>query len=138
MNPEVSLVLKNTIESFRRCHLDCFYWHAIEGDLDKLELLAKEKEDSISLVVIIRLTVSQELREIYISNIFMPASMRRRGLGKDLIAKIYGAAGALNCSLFLVQMTEGFFDRMVRRGATVIVDKDCVQINDRTNLRPNA
>ena len=40
-------------------------------------------------------------------------------------------------SLFLVFMTEGIFNRMVKQGAIVIKDGDCVQITDRANLLPN-
>jgi GNAT superfamily N-acetyltransferase len=36
-------------------------------------------------------------------------SMRRHGIGKGLIAKIYEVAKAHNYSLFLVLMTEIFF-----------------------------
>ena len=85
---------------------------------------------------IIKLTVAEEFKEIHISNIYLPMPLRRQGIGKGLIAKIYDVAKAHNYSLFLVLMTESFFNRMVKRGAVVIDEGDCVQITDRTNLKP--
>ena len=37
--------------------------------------------------------------------------------------------------LWLVDMVEGFYNRMVKRGATVIEENDIVEINDKTDLK---
>lgn len=137
MNHEIANSLKEAITVYLGPHLSQFHWHKIYIADDELELLIKEKEDSISQAVIIRLTVAEDFKEIHISNIFMPMSMRRQGIGKGLIAKIYEAAKPFGFSLFLVQMTESFYNRMVKRDAVVIQEGDCVQITDQTNLAAN-
>lgn len=108
MNPEVAQALKNAIKTHLDPHLNCCYWHEIFIDGDELQLLAKEKEDSVSQAVIIRLTVADKFKEIYISNILMLDSMKRQGIGKSLIANIYGVAKAFKYLLFMVQMTDSF------------------------------
>lgn len=120
MNPEIAKCLSQAIEMHLGSHLSQCYWHKINIAHDQLELLVKEKEDSTSQAVVIRLTVAEVHREIHISNIFMPMFMRRQGIGKELIAKIYQVAKSFGYSLFIVQMTESFFGRMAKRGAVVI------------------
>jgi len=137
MNAKIEASLRETIKTHLGPYLTNCCWHEIFIKGDKLELLVKEKEDSVSHAVIIRLTVAENFREIHISNILMPGFMKRQGIGKELIAKIYGVAKAFNYTLFLVLMTESFFNRMVKRGDVVIEEGDCVQITDQTNLKPN-
>jgi len=138
MKPEIASSLKKTIPTYLGPHLDKCYWQELQFDGDQLELVVQEEEKSTSPVVVIRLTVSDDFKQIYISNIMMPMFLRRQGIGKGLIAKIYEVAKAFKYSLFLVQMTERFFDRMVKRGAVVIQEGDRVQITDQTNLKPDA
>jgi hypothetical protein len=137
MNAKIEASLKETIEMHLGPYLTRCCWYEIFVDGDKLELLVKETEDSLSEAVIIRLAVAENFREIHISNILMLGFMKRQGIGKGLIAKIYEVAKSFNYSLFLVLMTESFFNRMVKRGAAVIEEGGCVQITDQTNLNPH-
>jgi GNAT superfamily N-acetyltransferase len=110
MKQEIAKALKESISSHLEPHFATFYWHEIQFDGDRLEFIAQEEKDKpTTLMGIIKLKVAEEFKEIHISNIFLPMSMRRHGIGKGLIAKIYEVAKAHNYSLFLVLMTEIFF-----------------------------
>jgi hypothetical protein len=134
MNQKIANALEQTVSSYLEPHFAQFHWQEIHFDGDRLEFVVQEKENSTSPMMIIELTVADEFKEIHISTIFLPMSLRRQGLGKGLIAKIYEVARVHKFSLFLVLMTESFFNRMVKRGAVVVREGDCVQITDQTNL----
>ena len=139
MNQEIANALEETISSYLRPHFAKYCWQEVQFDGDRLEFVVQEEKDkSTSIMGIIKLTIADEFKEIHISNIFLPMTMRRQGIGKGLIASIYEVAKLHQYSLFLVLMTETFFNRMVKRGALVVTEGDCVQITDQTNLKPNA
>ena len=138
MSSKVMQALKTTIELNLSSHLKRCCWYEINVDDNRLELLVQETQDSLSQAYIIKLMVLEESKEIHIGNIHMLNFMRQQGIGKGLIAQIYGVAKKFKHSLFLVMMTQSFFDRMVKRGARVIDEGDCVQITDQTNLNPSA
>jgi len=60
--------------------------------------------------------------------------MRHTGVGKGMLKRLREVADAYGYSLFVVQLKQRFFDRLKKRGATVIEDGDCVQITDATDL----
>lgn len=92
----------------------------------------------VSVTSFIRLVVDRVQRIVSITNIFIPREpeYQYHNYGKDLIALIYQQCKALGYKLWLVDMVEGFYNRMVKRGATVIEENDIVEINDGTDLKP--
>ena len=134
MNSEIEAALKTAIIDHLQPHLDACHWYEMLIHDDELELLIQEKKDSNSQAVIIKLAVFDQFNEIHIANIFMPTFMKRQGIGKKLIRRIYEVAQSHGYSLFLVQMVQAFFDRMVNRGARIIEEGECVQITDETSL----
>ena len=91
-------------------------------------------EDEIESQPFIRVIVSREERVVAIPNIYLSPEMRHQGLGKKAISIIYDICKRLNYKLYLVQMVESFYVRMLNRGAEVVVPYDTLEITDNTNL----
>lgn len=90
----------------------------------------------VSVESFIRMVTDRNQRIVSITNIFIPRfpEYQYHNYGKDLIALIYQQCKTLGYKLWLVDMVEGFYNRMVKRGATVIDENDIVEINDETDL----
>ena len=94
-------------------------------------------QNEVSVNSFIKMVFDREQRIVYISNIFIPRNpeYQYHNFGKDLIALIYQQCKAFGYKLWLVNMVEGFYKRMVNRGATVIKENDIVEITDETDLK---
>ena len=126
--------LTYAIDALLNPRLSTFHWYETLARGNEIEVNLKEEEASTSITMVIRVVISEDKKQIYIPNIFLPFSMRRTGIGKRLIAAIYEISEKHSYSLLLVNMTSSFFERMKNRGAMVIRDDDCVQITRQTNL----
>lgn len=95
-------------------------------------------QNEISVTSFIRLIIDRDQCVVSITNIFIPRDpeYQYRNYGKNLIALIYQQCQTLGYKLWLVDMVEGFYNRMVKRGATVIEENNIVEINDETDLKP--
>jgi hypothetical protein len=103
----------------------------------KLELLAVENNNPYGRkpqsIMVLRVLLLHDLNEIQVPNIFMPDCMKRVRLGKRTIKAIHDVGASFGYETFITDMTQSFFDRLLKRGA-VQVDESCVQIIDRTDL----
>lgn len=68
------------------------------------------------------------------TNILLPQDLRRQGIGLKLINDIFLVREKLGYKLHLTEMVESFYNRMVRRGAIVIIPYDEVEITSETKL----
>lgn len=95
-------------------------------------------QNEVSVTSFIRMVIDRDLRIVNITNIFIPRDpeYQYHNYGKNLIALIYEQCKRLGYKLWLVDMVEGFYNRMIKRGATVIEENDIVEINDETDLKP--
>lgn len=64
----------------------------------------------------------------------VPIEFHHNNYGKDLLAIIYQQCKNLGYRLWLIDMVQSFYDRMVKRGAKVIEVNDIVEIDDGTDL----
>lgn len=94
-------------------------------------------QNEVSVNSFIKMVFDREQQIVYISNIFIPRNpeYQYHNFGKDLIALIYQQCKAFGYKLWLVNMVEGFYKRMVNRGATVIKENDIVEITVETDLK---
>ncbi len=91
--------------------------------------------NEVSATPVIRLVIDRNEKIVYLPNIMLPFDkLRHRGLGLKLISDIYSASKRLGFRLYLSMMVESFYNRMVARGATVIIEQDVVEITDDTFL----
>ena len=102
---------------------------------DVVEFYFSDKSaGSNSRGILVRLIINRQSKNIEISNIFIEYSLKQNGFGKGIIKEIFNIAVKHNYRLFLVQMVESFYNRMLKRGATVIAFEDIVEITEKTDL----
>ncbi|GHU86789.1 hypothetical protein FACS189476_00740 [Spirochaetia bacterium] len=72
-------------------------------------------------------------KEAHIPNIIIPQFLKHNGIGKKMISLIYETLKQFDYRLFVVQMVDSFYNRLLQRGA-VPIDGDTVEITDNTKL----
>lgn len=83
---------------------------------------------------LIRFSIDRDLKRIMISNILIPLELKHCSYGKGIINEIYKIAKSQGYQLLLEQLVQSFYDRLVARGAKIIVTNDIVEIIEATNL----
>lgn len=109
-----------------------------ERNCMELELKAIEKDDpekSIPQSIrVLKLVFLHDCNQIQIPNIFIPICMTHERLGKRTIKAIHDAGAKFGYELFVVDMVQSFYDRLIVRGA-VSMGHDSVQITAVTDLK---
>ena len=91
-------------------------------------------ENVINVNSLITLHIDRDQETISISNILIPDSLRFKGYGKEIINEIYKIASKHKYRVLLVQMVDSFYNRMVKRGAKIILTYDVIEITEDTKL----
>jgi len=130
---EVERRIAALVQVFAAAHLGSLVQHHLSRQPGELEFKASASADPLSRCLILRVAFAHPHQQVHIPNVYMPESLRGRGLGKLLIHQIYVAAGECGYETFVVQLTDGFMRRLVKRGAFVS-DEDSVQITPTTDL----
>lgn len=85
--------------------------------------------------ILLRIFINYKHRQILISNIFLPDFMRYKGIGKKLIYNLFVISDKETYELFLIDMVESFYQRMIKRAALPCENcDDAVQIVSETKL----
>jgi hypothetical protein len=82
----------------------------------------------------LRVIIDHESKQIAIPNIFMVEAMRGKSIGKSIIAAIFEVASSNGYDLFVIDLTPGFYGRLIKRGALPCTDPEAVQIVATTRL----
>ncbi|WP_460219412.1 hypothetical protein [Psychroserpens sp. MEBiC05023] len=131
--------LVNTVEKLIEKHLKSYLLTLHQFSVYSVDntvcVVGKRKEDDISDFYLLRLNVSLENQEFLIPTIFLPKEDRKKGIGLGLVAFIFEISEKINFGLALVQMTDSFYDNMLKRGAKETGIYDCLQIVKTTNLK---
>lgn len=94
---------------------------------------SKAAPGKVEPFTLLKLYVNYNYKEVAIHNIYLPYSMRYRGLGKQLIGRVYAVVLMAQWKLFLVDMVDSFYQRM--RGASPCPGfSDVLQITPMTVL----
>jgi len=83
--------------------------------------------------IVLRIYFLHDGKEVQIPNIMIPSSLSHKGIGKKMISIIYDACKLFGYRLYIVQMVESFYNKLLKRGA-VKIDEDSVEITDDTKL----
>lgn len=83
--------------------------------------------------LILKLNIDRGNKIISIPNI-MVVSSKHHGYGKEVIAGIYEIATKHSYKVYLVEMVESFYNKMIKRGAKIIYKLDAVEITPETKL----
>lgn len=124
------------LDNWIKCNplLNTNYNYSIINDDDYLEIVRHSKRENKDLATLVRMVINRDNRSIEVSNIMIPFEVKHHGLGKKILLEIFKIAKKNNYQLYLVQMVEGFYERMIARGAKMIVPFDMVEITENTNL----
>lgn len=101
---------------------------------DCIEFVSTSKDKRKVRGSFLRIVINRGSKSVDISNIMVPFELKHNGFGKGVLREIFKVVQKHNYQLYLVQMVEGFYNRMVKRGAEVIVPLDVVEITENTNL----
>jgi len=130
----IKKIEKLLIEHLKPYLLTLHDYVAISGD-NLLEINCKKYKDDPTYFILIRMGINKYNHEVYIYNIFVPNQDRKMGIGLGLIAFTYEIAKTINFALVLADMTKGFKDAMLKRGAITTNVEDCLQVTDGTYLK---
>ena|SRR6266550_2326772 len=119
---------------FLNPYLKRLHDYSIENEGSKIEVVGTTDGKPASLFVLIQIHIREQWKQLFIPKIYMPYFMRHQGIGKRLIKVIYDAAKQEQYELFIAQMTDSFYARMIKRGALQCEKADMVQIVDSTIL----
>lgn len=101
---------------------------------DNIEFYGNPKDEKEGRYLLIRIVINRQSKSIDIPNVMIPFELKHNGFGKKIILNVYQVAQKHKYKLYLVQLVESFYNRMVKRGVKVIVPYDIVEITENTAL----
>lgn len=101
---------------------------------NQIEIYGNSRDKKQHRHPLIKMVINRQSENIEISNIMMPMELRYNGFGKGIIKAIFEVVQIHNYKLYLVQMVESFYDRMIKRGAKEVSYLDIVEITIDTKL----
>lgn len=127
--------IKYILQGYLKDYLEQSFSWAVNPNEDEnnLEIHVQKTEDDSSFLLL-RIGISTTNQEIYIYNIFLQREDRRKGIGLGVIAVLFRLSTIMNYPLVLHSMTEGFYNAMLKRGATKTLLDDCLMVTDETDL----
>jgi len=102
-----------------------------------IEFYRTSKDEKKDRSILIRIVINRMSKRIDIPNIMIPFELKHNGFGKKIINEIFEIVQKHNYKLYLIQMVEGFYNRMLKRGAKIIIPNDVVEITKTTDLTNN-
>lgn len=106
----------------------------IDNRNDRIEIIAQLAENEPDEIIRILIVLSKEYKQGYIPIILVPGFLKHNGIGKKLIKVVFGVLKRHSYELFLVQMVESFYRKMLNRGALRCEESDMLQIVETTRL----
>jgi hypothetical protein len=101
---------------------------------DTIEIYAFSKWNQSEKYSIIRIGVQNEFQQIYIPNILTPPLLIHQGVGKKLIRIVFELGQIYAYDVFVVHLTDGFKERLLKHGALPTDQFDTLQIVETTKL----
>lgn len=117
-------------------HFKEFYETKYEASRDSFAVKCQETEDAPTETKIL-LMYFNDHKEVGITNIFLPNTMRRKGLGMKMLELVYQLSVKHGYELFIVDMVQSFYEKMLRKGAVAIDAFETVEIVGDTRLFSN-
>jgi hypothetical protein len=122
-----------TLDDYLNNYYSLLYKHYAIRSKNLLEFFGKENEKDISEFILIRICFLHNAREVHIPNICMAEKLKHKGIGKTMISLIFKICEQFEYRLFIVDIVDSFYTRMLRRGA-LRIDEDTVEIINNTDL----
>ena len=101
-------------------------------NITHLEIRGQETEDELTKFLMLRLYIRDD-NQIVITNIFIPFIMRQKGFGMKILSIIFELAKKEDYALFISDMVQSFYNKMLQRNA-IPINKETVRITNETKL----
>jgi hypothetical protein len=131
---EINDIVENDLVEYLQTILDNLFWYSVTNENNIIEINGKSKKTDNSNFILIKVGINHNHREVYIPNIFLPLNLRKKNIGLKMISTVFNCAKKHNYDLALVDMTDSFYERMLKRGAQKCNLHDALQITDETDL----
>jgi DNA-directed RNA polymerase subunit RPC12/RpoP len=100
---------------------------------NNLDMCGEKKTEKGTTGLRLRIFFLHEFKQAQIPNIMVPYFLKHQGIGKKMISLVYSACKQFDYRLFIVDLVESFYEKLLKRGANK-VDLDTVEITEYTNL----
>jgi predicted GNAT family acetyltransferase len=97
-----------------------------------LEIRGQETENELTKFLMLELYIRED-KQIIITNIFIPMIMRKKGFGMKILSIIFELAEKEDYALFISDMVQSFYNKMLQRNA-IPINKETVRITNETKL----
>lgn len=122
------------IEGFLTRHCSENYEYSVL-ESHAIEVYATSRRDAKDRTLVFRVGVNHDHEQVYISNIFIPKDLQHNGIGKFLILMVFELGKIYSYDVFVVQLTDSFRERLLKRGAVETDTYDTLYITQDTILR---
>ena len=101
-------------------------------NITHLEIRGQETENELTKFLMLELYIRED-KQIIITNIFIPMIMRKKGFGMKILSIIFELAEKEDYALFISDMVQSFYNKMLQRNA-IPINKETVRITNETKL----
>ena len=101
-------------------------------NITHLEIRGQETEDELKKFLMLKLYIRDD-KQIIITNIFIPFIMRKKGFGMKILSIIFELAKKEGYALFITDMVQSFYNKMLQKNA-IQINEETVQIINETKL----
>lgn len=137
-NNEIIEIIKQTIinESLFSEHFKSFESIEFKTEDNALEIRGQKTENELTRFKMLVLYINDN-NQIVIPNIYLPETMRKMGLGMKMLELIFFIASQHAYELFIIDMVQSFYNKMLKKGALPVEEYEGVQIINSTRLYSN-
>lgn len=134
MDNNIAEFIASRVKVFFNPYKENFHEFNVEYYNGLVEVHINETKENLNRAIVLRVAILEEYKQLHITNIFMTESLRYKGLGKKLISLLFEIAQEYNYELFVVDMVQSFYKKLIGRGAVRCDEEEAVQITIDTNL----
>lgn len=125
-------LFKEYFDRFEMIKANKSYENVSNTNITHLEIRGQETEDELTKFLMLRLYIRDD-NQIVITNIFIPFIMRQKGFGMKILSIIFELAKKEDYALFISDMVQSFYNKMLQKNA-IQINEETVQIINETKL----
>lgn len=135
---EIETELVCFLEPYKEIYNEELFEFTVLRSYDRFEINGKYKNEydnsKLDDFIMLGMIISSKYKQVQIGNIFLPQFMKHNGIGKKMISKIFGLSEKYGYELYIVDMVDSFYNKMINRGALPCDHYDAVKIVKETKL----
>lgn len=134
MSEKIENVIIHNLEKFLNQKLNTDYSFSSSFYDSAIQINGIENKSDGANTMFIKVGINKNNEQVYISNIFVPFHLKHQNIGKEMISIIYLSSLDFGYDVFLVDLTDSFYESMFKRGAVECNETDILQITENTKL----